>query len=103
MKKIISLVLVSVMALTLAALFACSKDSNNFFGKWSGESLSFSVEPNGENKVKIVNENGTLLGEIKDGKIVGKNELGMSFEMTVKGDSAYYTFAEITTGYKRVK
>lgn len=100
MKKLLTIAFVFSTAITF---MACSENKTNFYGKWSGESLEFTVEANGENKVKIVNENGTLLGEIKDGKIIGKNELGMGFEMTVKGDSAYYTFADITTGYKRVK
>lgn len=94
----------AAILLSFAVFFsACSKDEANFYGKWSGEALNFSVEPVNGNKVKIVNENGTLNGEIVEGKIVGKNELGMSFEMIVKGDSAYYTFADITTGYKRIK
>lgn len=95
MKK---LLFAALAALTLAA---CGERGENFLGTWVGESLTFSVEDAGAGKVKIVNENGALTGELVEGKIVGQNALGMSFQMVVKGDSAYYTFAGITTGYKR--
>lgn len=95
MKKVLFAALASLI------FFACEKSAENFFGTWVGESLTFTVEDAGSGKVRIVNENGALQGEITGGKIVGQNQLGMSFEMSVKGDSAYYTFAGITTGYKR--
>lgn len=92
-------------AIGLAALTftACGSKTENYYGKWTGEAMNFEVVNNGGNNIKIVNENGTLNGELKDGKIIGKNELGMEFQMIVKGDSAFYTFAEITTTYVRVK
>ena len=37
-----------------------------------------------------------------DGALRGKNNVDMDYSMTVKGDSAYYLFADITTGYKRI-
>lgn len=99
MKKIL------YIALAVAALLlvACGEKQENYYGKWTGEAMTFEVVPDGGNKVKIVNENGSLNGEFKGGKIVGKNELDMEFEMVVKGDSAFYTFAEITTSYGRAK
>lgn len=99
MKKIALL----AIAIVTLLLIACGENKENFYGKWTGEAMNFEVVNDGGNKVKIVNENGTLNGEITDGKIIGKNELDMEFQMVVKGDSAFYTFADITTRYARVK
>ncbi len=94
----------ALLALAIAALVVgCGSKSENFYGTWTGEAMTFEVTSEGGNKVKISNENGSLMGEIKNGKIVGKNDLNMDFQMVVRGDSAFYTFAEIMTTYVRVK
>jgi hypothetical protein len=50
----------------------------------------------------IRNVNGDLNATIVDDTLRGKNSLDMEYKMAVKGDSAYYTFSGIVTGYARI-
>lgn len=101
MKKIITL---SIAISAAATLFtACGNDSANYVGHWQGESnMIFEVLSNDNQNFTIRNINGDLSAQSQDGKICGKNTLDMAYCMTVKGDSAYYEFGGITTGYKRI-
>jgi len=100
MKKIITL----SIALSTAALFtACGNNSANYVGHWQGESnMIFEVLSNDNQNFTIRNVNGDLSAQIQGDKICGKNSLDMQYCMSVKGDSAYYEFGGITTGYKRI-
>lgn len=90
--------------LTLLLLVACSeKEKPNYQGFWLGEeNMIFEVKENSDGKYDISNINGSLKAEYKEDTLRGKNSLNMDFYMVVKGDSAYYTFGTITTGYKRI-
>jgi len=95
-----------LLAFTLIALVlvACgSKDKANYIGYWQGEdNLIFEVLKTAENQFTIRNINGDLQASIENDTLTGKNSLDMPFSMSVKGDSAYYQFGTITTGYKRI-
>ena len=101
--------LFSVVSLFLLSFLLISCDTktsaDSYLGTWENPEMTFSVslESGSTSKVLITNENGVLKGEITKEGIVGKNELGMDFKMQVKGDSAFYTFAEVTTKYSKVK
>lgn len=101
MKKIIAL---SITLSAAATLFtACGNDPANYVGHWQGESnMVFEVLSNDNQNFTIRNINGDLTAKFEDGRICGKNSLDMQYCMTVKGDSAYYEFGGITTGYKRI-
>ncbi|SHK47745.1 hypothetical protein [Fibrobacter sp. UWEL] len=102
MKKII---LFSALSILAAAFTACGdKSSTNFIGYWqeSESNIVFEVLQNDQNFI-IRNQNGDLFAQVtSDRKLCGKNTLNMDYCMTVKGDSAYYEFSGIVTGYKRI-
>lgn len=85
-------------------LAGCSeKEKPNYQGFWLGEeNMIFEVKQTSDGKYTVSNINGSLNAEYKEDALRGKNSLDMEFYMTVKGDSAYYTFGTITTGYKRI-
>ena len=108
MKKSLTLIAAS----TLALLFtACgSEEKKDFVGYWheAESDIVFEVLKN-ENQYIIRNVNGDLTADPSaeadpsaDGKICGRNSLNMAYCMSLKGDSAYYEFADIVTGYKRI-
>lgn len=100
MKKILT---ISAIALSTLMFSACESNSANYAGCWQGESnMIFEVLPAGGENYTIRNINGDLNATINDGKICGTNSLDMLYCMSVKGDSAYYEFGGITTGYKRI-
>jgi len=100
MKKIISIALFSLLALSFSG---CQKDEGQFVGCWLGEAnMIFEVIPNEGNNYIIRNINGDLKATVQDGALRGKNTLDMEYKMNVKGDSAYYEFGGIVTGYKRI-
>jgi len=101
MKKQI-LLFTSILSFLLRA--ACSeKEKPNYQGFWLGEeNMIFEVKQTSDGKYTVSNINGSLNAEYKEDALRGKNSLDMEFFMTVKGDSAYYTFGTITTGYKRI-
>jgi hypothetical protein len=99
MKKIISIAILSLLAM---AFNGCQKDEAQFVGYWLGEAnMIFEVIKDGDNYI-IRNINGDLSAKVSDGALRGKNSLDMEYVMRVKGDSAYYEFGSITTGYKRI-
>ncbi|PWJ69982.1 hypothetical protein BGX12_10462 [Fibrobacter sp. UWR4] len=103
MKKII---LFSALSILAAVFTACGdkSSSTNFVGYWheSESNIVFEVLQNEQNYV-IRNQNGDLFAQItNDKKLCGKNSLNMDYCMTVRGDSAYYEFSGIVTGYKRI-
>lgn len=100
MKKILTF---SAIALSALMFTACDQGSANYSGCWQGESnMVFEVLPVDAQNYTIRNINGDLNASVSDGKICGKNSLDMQYCMSVKGDSAYYEFGGITTGYKRI-
>ncbi|MCQ2103036.1 MAG: hypothetical protein MJY98_07405 [Fibrobacter sp.] len=102
MKKIIAL---SITLSAVATFFtACGNNAtDNYVGQWQGESnMIFEVLSENNQNFIIRNVNGDLTAQKVDSKICGKNTLDMEYCMTVKGDSAYYEFGGITTGYKRI-
>ena len=102
MKKLISLVTLSILPLMFTA---CGQkaDKDDFVGYWQSDANTiFEVlTENGEDYI-IRNIYGDLSAKVVDGALRGKNNVDMDYSMTVKGDSAYYLFADITTGYKRI-
>lgn len=103
MKKII---LFSALSILAAAFTACGdkSSSTNFVGYWleSESNIVFEVLQNEQNYI-IRNQNGDLFAQVtSDKKLCGKNSLNMDYCMTVRGDSAYYEFSGIITGYKRI-
>lgn len=64
--------------------------------------MVFEVLPADGGNYIIRNVNGDLSATATDGKICGTNSLDMLYCMSVRGDSAYYEFGGITTGYKRI-
>lgn len=100
MKKIITLLAFSFLALSFVA---CDSGKQNYVGYWMGESnMIFEVLTENQKDYTIRNVNGDLSATIRDGALRGKNSLDMEYSMRVKGDSAYYEFGSITTGYKRI-
>ena len=94
---ILALLLLSVM------FFACSKEQPNFIGYWQGEAnMVFEVFTENGMDYTIRNINGDLSANVIDDTLRGKNSLDMEYKMAVKGDSAYYTFSGIVTGYARI-
>lgn len=101
MKK--SFLLLAFTLITLILVACGSKDKANYIGYWQGEeNLIFEVLKTAENLFTIRNINGDLQASVQNDTLTGKNSLDMPFSMTVKGDSAYYQFGTITTGYKRI-
>ena len=102
MKKLISLAVLSIVPMIFTA---CGQkaDKDSFVGYWQGEANTiFEVlTENGQDFI-IRNIHGDLTAKIEDGELRGKNDMDMAYSMKVKGDSAYYFFADITTGYKRI-
>ena len=91
MKKAI---FISASLISSMFLFGCG-DNANYTGCWKGEAnMIFDYT--------IRNVNGDLSATIQEGKLCGKNSLDMPYCMNVKGDSAYYEFGGITTGYARI-
>lgn len=100
MKKILTF---SAIALSTLMFSACSQNNADFTGCWQGESnMIFEVLSTDNVSFTIRNINGDLTATAQDGKICGKNTLDMQYCMSVKGDSAYYEFGGITTGYKKI-
>ena len=100
MKKIIPF---ATIALSSLFLFGCGQDNVNYTGCWLGESnIAFEVFTENGTDYTIRNINGDLKATIQDGALRGKNTLDMEYKMNVKGDSAYYEFGGIVTGYKRI-
>ena len=94
---IIALLLLSFM------FFACSKETPNFIGYWQGEAnMVFEVLTENGMDYIIRNVNGDLNATVVDDTLRGKNSLDMEYKMAVRGDSAYYTFSGIVTGYARI-
>ena len=102
MKKLFSLALLSIVPMIFTACEP-KADKDAFIGYWQGEANTiFEVlSENGQDFI-IRNIHGDLSAKIEDGELRGKNDIGMDYSMKVKGDSAYYLFADITTGYKRI-
>ncbi|MCQ2063745.1 MAG: hypothetical protein MJY99_10485 [Fibrobacter sp.] len=102
MKKIITFAAISLFSLLF---FACGSKSDkpNFVGCWQGEAnMIFEVLTENGTDYTIRNVNGDLSAQIVNDTLRGKNSLDMEYTMSVKGDSAYYNFGSITTGYKRI-
>jgi len=102
MKKIITITILSVISLMF---FACGlqTDKQSFIGYWqSDENTIFEVLTENGSDFIIRNIYGDLSAKIEGNALRGTNNVGMDYSMTVKGDSAYYLFADITTGYKRI-
>lgn len=100
MKKIILFSALSI----LAATFTACGDNTNYVGYWheSESNIVFEVLQNEQSYI-IRNQNGDLFAmPTSDKKLCGKNSLNMDYCMSVKGDSAYYEFSGIVTGYKRI-
>ena len=64
--------------------------------------MAFEVLTENGTDYTIRNINGDLKATVQDGALRGKNTLDMEYKMNVKGDSAYYEFGGIVTGYKRI-
>lgn len=102
MKKKILITALSLLALTF---FGCSDKKAEFTGYWKGDAnIIFEVLPKAENSSDYIirNLNGDLEASIQNDTLRGKNSLNMEFFMVVNGDSAYYQFENIRTGYKRI-
>lgn len=94
---ILALLLLSIM------FFACSKEQPNFIGYWQGEAnMVFEVLTENGLDYTIRNVNGDLKALVDGDTLRGKNSLDMEYKMAVKGDSAYYSFSGIVTGYARI-
>ena len=100
MKKIIAIATFSLVSLFF---IACGESSSNYVGYWQGEAnMIFEVLTENGTDYIIRNINGDLKATVQDGALRGKNTLDMEYKMNVKGDSAYYEFGGIVTGYKRI-
>ena len=100
MKKIIPF---ATLTLSSLLLFGCGENNVNYTGCWLGEeNMAFEVLTENGTDYTIRNINGDLQATIQDGALRGKNALDMEYKMNVKGDSAYYEFGGIITGYKRI-
>ena len=100
MKKIIPFAAITLSSLFL---FGCEQSNVNYTGCWLGESdMAFEVLTENGTDYTIRNVNGDLKATVQDGALRGKNTLDMEYKMSVKGDSAYYEFGGIVTGYKRI-
>lgn len=101
MKKVLTL---AILFLAASFFSGCSsKTDASFLGYWQGDdNLIFEVIKAGDNQYTIRNVNGDLSAHIEGGVLTGKNSIDMPFSMQVKGDSAYYQFGTIITGYKRI-
>ncbi len=100
MKKIIPFAAIALSSLFLSG---CGQDKVDYTGHWLGEeNMAFEVLTENGSDYIIRNVNGDLKATIQDGALRGKNVLDMEYKMSVKGDSAYYEFGGIVTGYKRV-
>lgn len=101
MKKSFIFITASAFALLFSA---CNTEKKDFVGYWheSESDIVFEVLKN-NNQYIVRNVNGDLTADPSaDGKICGRNSLNMAYCMSLKGDSAYYEFADIVTGYKRI-
>ena len=94
---ILAILLLSVM------FFACSTEKPNYVGYWQGEAnMVFEVlTENGVDYI-IRNVNGDLKATVQGDSLCGKNSLDMDYKMAVRGDSAFYSFGGIVTGYARI-
>ena len=100
MKKLIPF---ATLALSSLFLFGCGQDNVNYTGCWLGEeNMAFEVLTENGTDYTIRNIHGDLKATVQDGALRGKNTLDMEYKMNVKGDSAYYEFGGIVTGYKRI-
>ena len=99
MKKVI---LISASLISSMFLFGCG-DNANYTGCWKGEAnMIFEVLSENNQDFTIRNVNGDLSDTIKVSELGGYNTLDVPYCMSVKGDSAYYEFGGITTGYARI-
>jgi hypothetical protein len=99
----IKILFILISLLTILFIGCGSNEKSNYIGYWQGEdNLIFEVLSTGNNKYTIRNINGDLQASIENDVLTGKNSLDMPFSMKVKGDSAYYQFGTIITGYKRI-
>lgn len=102
-------ILAPIAALSISLLFsACSQKTEKpvFTGYWQGADEDvfevFQTAP-GKNDYTIRNIFGDLHASIEgDSVLKGMNSEQMPIAMRVKGDSAFYEFASIITGYKRI-
>lgn len=93
----------SALLLSSLGFLACGDNSANYVGCWKGESnMIFEVITENGTDYTIRNVNGDLKATVSDGALRGKNSLDMEYSMKVKGDSAYYEFGSIVTGYQRI-
>ena len=103
MKKLISLAALSIVPMIFTA---CGQqaDKDSFIGYWQGEANTIFEVLTAENGQDFIirNIHGDLSAKLENGELRGKNDIGMDYSMKVKGDSAYYLFADITTGYKKI-
>ena len=100
MKKI---TLFTTIALSSLFFFGCEQNKVNYTGCWLGEeNMAFEVLTENGSDYIIRNVNGDLKASIQNGALRGKNVLDMEYKMSVKGDSAYYEFGGIVTGYTRI-
>jgi|GEM_PF-538808 len=100
MKKIIPF---ATFTLSSLLFLGCGESNVNYTGCWLGEeNMAFEVLTENGTDYTIRNVNGDLKATIHDGALRGKNSLDMEYKMNVKGDSAYYEFGGIVTGYKRI-
>ena len=105
MKKTITIAILSVISLMFSAcgLQNDKQGKDAYIGYWqSDENTIFEVLSENGTDFIIRNVYGDLTAKIENGALRGKNNVDMDYSMTVKGDSAFYVFAEITTGYKRI-
>ncbi len=92
------------ISLSLLFFFACSEQEKKpeFAGFWQNDlNQIFEVVQNSEGFM-VKNVNGGLQGRVVNDTLTGVNSLEMPFYMTVKGDSAFYQFGSVVTGYKRI-
>ena len=102
MKKILALITVSILPLIFTAC-GLKSDTGSYIGYWQSDANTiFEVLTENGTDYIIRNINGDLQATVSGGALRGKNSLDMEYVMKVKGDSAYYLFADITTGYKRI-
>lgn len=102
MKKIITFATLSAISLMFSSC-GIQTDKESYIGYWQNdENTVFEVLTENGNDFIIRNIYGDLTAKIENGALRGKNNVNMDYAMTVRGDSAFYEFAEITTGYKRI-
>ena len=105
MKKTITFAILSVISLIFVAcgMQDDKQGKDAYIGYWQNdENTIFEVLSENGTDFIIRNVYGDLTAKIENGALRGKNSVDMDFSMKVKGDSAFYLFADITTNYKRI-